>query len=158
MGTYLISVTAVVCLGVLLDIILPDGQMNKYVRSVFSLIVVLVLIAPLPQLLKKPLNFEIGIDDTIGDVIDDEFADSLNRYALTQKSIELQSVLMSEGIDATISAERKNGELKIYVKINTEVLSGNDRNIILERTLILTERKFGVNRENISVSWSGDGS
>ena len=65
---------------------------------------------------------------------------------------------MSEGIDATISAERKNGELKIYVKINTEVLSGNDRNIILERTLILTERKFGVNRENISVSWSGDGS
>lgn len=53
MGAWIISITGVICLGILLDIVLPDGKTTKYIRGAFSLIVILVIVSPLPSLLKK---------------------------------------------------------------------------------------------------------
>ena len=50
MSGWVLSVTAVVCLTVLLDIIMPDGQMKKYVKGIVSIIVIFVIVTPLASL------------------------------------------------------------------------------------------------------------
>ena len=43
MGAWIMSVVGVICLGVLLEIVLPSGKTTKYVRGTFSLLVVFVI-------------------------------------------------------------------------------------------------------------------
>lgn len=63
------SIVGVVAIGVLLDILLPSGEINKYIKGVFGIVVVFVIIIPLPKLVKGDfLNFfdasqEIEIDE-----------------------------------------------------------------------------------------------
>ena len=45
MRGYVLSVIGVVFLGVLVDGIMPDGEMNKYVKGMFSLIALCVLLS-----------------------------------------------------------------------------------------------------------------
>ena len=57
MSGWVLSVTAVVCLTVLLDIIMPDGQMKKYVKGIVSIIVIFVIVTPLASLAGKQPRF-----------------------------------------------------------------------------------------------------
>lgn len=52
MSAWLISIVGVVSLGVLIEIILPDGENTKYIRGIFSIIVIFVIISPLPKMMK----------------------------------------------------------------------------------------------------------
>lgn len=51
MGGWMIAIAGVVMLGVLIEIIMPEGESKKYIGGVFALIVVLVIVSPLPKLL-----------------------------------------------------------------------------------------------------------
>ncbi len=53
MNAWLLSIVGVVSLGVLLEILLADGETSKYIKGVFALAVVLVLVAPIPKFLNK---------------------------------------------------------------------------------------------------------
>lgn len=56
MNAWLLSIVGVVALGVLLEILLADGETAKYIKGVFALAVVLVLVAPLPKFLNKDFD------------------------------------------------------------------------------------------------------
>ena len=56
--TWIISVVGVILLSVLTDVLLPEGQMNKYVKGIFSILLIFVIIAPLADFLRK--DIEIG--------------------------------------------------------------------------------------------------
>lgn len=56
MNAWLLSIVGVVSLGVLLEILLADGETSKYIKGVFALAVVLILVAPLPKFLNKDFD------------------------------------------------------------------------------------------------------
>ena len=56
MNAWLLSIVGVVSLGVLLEILLADGETAKYIKGVFALAVVLILVAPLPKFLNKDFD------------------------------------------------------------------------------------------------------
>lgn len=56
MNAWLLSIVGVVSLGVLLEILLADGETAKYIKGVFALAVVLILVAPLPKFFNKDFN------------------------------------------------------------------------------------------------------
>lgn len=58
MNAWLLSIVGVVAIGVLLEILLEEGQTTKYIKGVFSLAVVFVIVAPLPKLLDKNFDFD----------------------------------------------------------------------------------------------------
>ncbi len=59
MGAWIISVVGVICLGVLLEIVLPEGQTTKYVRGAFSLLVVFVVASIVPTIAKADWNLDL---------------------------------------------------------------------------------------------------
>ncbi|MEG1608806.1 MAG: stage III sporulation protein AF [Clostridia bacterium] len=62
MKAWIIAIVGIVVLGVLLEIILSDGEVTKYIRGIFSIIVVVVIISPIAQMLSGNKKFEFNID------------------------------------------------------------------------------------------------
>lgn len=58
MNAWLLSIVGVVAMGVLLEILLGEGQTAKYIKGVFALAVVLVIVAPLPKFFDKNFDFD----------------------------------------------------------------------------------------------------
>lgn len=53
MSAWLLSIVGVVSLGVLIEIIMPEGEHSKYIKGIFSLIVVFVIVSPFPKLFSE---------------------------------------------------------------------------------------------------------
>ena len=61
MGKWVITVAGIAILSVLCDVILPEGQTRKYVKTVFGVVVSLVIIHPLIEV------FSNGFDASAAD-------------------------------------------------------------------------------------------
>ena len=71
MSGWLLGIVGVVTLDVLIEVLLPDGENSKYIRGIFSIIVIFVIISPLPKLAKgdyikgfSTSSESISIDDS----------------------------------------------------------------------------------------------
>ena len=55
MGAWLLKITGVIALSTLSSLLIPNGQTKKYVKGIFALITLFVLVSPLPKLLNDHL-------------------------------------------------------------------------------------------------------
>lgn len=62
MSAWLLSIVGVVALGVLIEIIMPEGEHSKYIKGIFSLVVIFVIVSPFPKLLSGN-GYEKFFDD-----------------------------------------------------------------------------------------------
>ncbi len=79
MSGWLIGIVGVVSLGVLIEVLLPEGENSKYIRGIFSIIVIFVIISPLPKLAKGDYikgfvtqKEEINIDESYYESVKDD--------------------------------------------------------------------------------------
>ena len=63
MTGYVLSVLGIVVAGILIDVIIPNGSINKYVKSIYSIFVVAVLINPIFKLVSKAKDFDFKYED-----------------------------------------------------------------------------------------------
>lgn len=105
---WIISIVGVICLGVLLEIVLPEGKTAKYVKGAFSLLVIFVMISPLPALLKgesaQNLADWLKVDDGYAAVAYLDYADRLEDAA--------EALLEKEGLLGEANAVIEDGVLK----------------------------------------------
>ena len=81
---WLLGVVGVVLLGVLADVLLPRGQMSKYVKGIFSVLLIFVLLSPIVTFFRQDMrltdliNFDAGSyerDDAYIELIETERQD-----------------------------------------------------------------------------------
>jgi hypothetical protein len=53
MSTWLLSVVGVTVIGVLVELLLTDSPMSKFVRSIYAFIILFVIVRPIPGFLKS---------------------------------------------------------------------------------------------------------
>ena len=152
MSGCVLSVTAVVCLTVLLDIIMPDGQMKKYVKGIVSIIVIFVIVTPLASL-------AVGkFDLTKGNItIDSDMLESLESTSDRYREIQLESMLSEDGITADVKIVSENGKKKVEVIIQNQVLSENEMNILKQKVKDTVTDFLCIDSGSVSVEVS-DGS
>ena len=152
MSGWVLSVTAVVCLTVLLDIIMPDGQMKKYVKGIVSIIVIFVIVTPLASL-------AVGkFDLTKGNItIDSDMLESLESTSDRYREIQLESMLSEDGITADVKVVSENGKKKVEVIIKNEVLSENEMNILKQKVSKTVAEFLDIDDSDVGVEVS-DGS
>ena len=152
MSGWVLSVTAVICLTVLLDIIMPDGQMKKYVKGIVSIIVIFVIITPLASI-------AVGdFDLTKGNItIDSEMLDNLESTSDRYRETQLEAMLSDDDITADVKIENDNGKKKVEVIIQNQVLSENEMNILKQKVKDTVTDFLGIDSGSVSVEVS-DGS
>ncbi len=109
-SSWLLSIACVVILSVLAEFILPEGQINKYIKVIFSFVIMLVIIMPLPKLFGKDINFSqlLGNYDS---ELQEDYLYQLNLDKVTAITDELNSKVEKEGM------------LNVRIRINANVLT-----------------------------------
>ncbi|NCA68462.1 MAG: hypothetical protein EOM87_10445 [Clostridia bacterium] len=54
--SWVLGIVGVILLSVLVDIILPNGQMNKYIKGIFAILFIYMLLTPIVSLVKNNLD------------------------------------------------------------------------------------------------------
>lgn len=113
------SIVGVVAIGVLLDILLPSGEINKYIKGVFGIVVVFVIIIPLPKLVKGDF---INFFDASQDIKIDEgyYSDSLKRRNEEREKATLdylKTVYDVKSIDIDYADNDFNKIIKVRVRV-----------------------------------------
>lgn len=124
MGAWVTSIVGVICLGILLDIVLPEGKTTKYIRGAFSLIVILAIVAPIPSLLKK--EWKINADVSAISQSEGEIGfDAANTFAQSYAQ-KCEQALKEKGIDAECEIDYADGVLK-SVSVKTQSRYDGDK-------------------------------
>lgn len=103
MGAWLLKITGVIALSALSSLLIPNGQTKKYVKGIFALITLFVLVSPLPKLLKSDFSGFPNAFDTAGELeIDETFLHGVatNTYKTRERNIE--KFLKEKGIEAKV--------------------------------------------------------
>lgn len=103
MGAWLLKITGVIALSTLSSLLIPNGQTKKYVKGIFALITLFVLVSPLPKLLKSDFSGFPNAFDTVSELeIDETFLYGVvtNAYKTQERNIE--KFLKEKGIESKV--------------------------------------------------------
>lgn len=131
MTKWLLSVVGVAFLGVLLDIIYPNGKTNAFCKSMFGIMTICIMISPLLTIKKNEYKIEL---------FDSEVVSTINSSKSEALKIQIENNLISDGV---------NG---VYVEIESN-LSKSDfeiENIFIDTSeLVLTENVTNINKYEV---------
>lgn len=115
-STWLLSIAGVVILGVLAEFVLPEGQMNKYTKVIFSFVILLVIILPLPKIFGKDFDFSKYSGES-EEILQEDYLEQINLDKLTEISESINKQIEESGIrnvEVSINANIFGKELEIY--------------------------------------------
>lgn len=84
MSGWLLNIIGIIFVGVLFEIILPDGKTNNFIKHVFTIFLLFTIISPISNFINN--NFTLNTDV---DVVDENFiyVTNLNKISELEKTI-----------------------------------------------------------------------
>ena len=135
MTEWLLSITGIILLSVLCEFVLPEGQINRYIRGIFAFFTIFVIISPLPKILNLDIDFSNYLS-SYNIELQEDYLNEINRSKLDAYLKDINLSLQEKGI--------KN--VKIMVKTD-------EKNIKIYEILVdLREMSFsdsGLNKESV---------
>lgn len=107
LSAWVLSIAGVVLLSVLVELILPSGAMNKYIKGIFAFIIMLVILTPIPKLLNQNIDISNFFNS---DVIqpDEDYIEQINLDKLSALQTEIEKEIENEGYQ----------NVKVYISSN----------------------------------------
>ena len=96
---YILSIVGIVFLSVLVDIIMPDGDMSKFIKGVFSIVALFVIISPAQKFFNKDFDIDKIIYDQTAVQIDSDYIEATTKQMKNQLEITLSVKLKDAGFD-----------------------------------------------------------
>lgn len=157
-SSWIMAIVGVSVLGVLVDLVMPNGQTKKYIKGIFAFIVVLVIISPLPNLLNKNFSIDdIFEEDAI--VIQEDFVYQVNRDRLETLENMIVVDLKEQGIGnitVNISANVFTNKMKIeavFVDLSQVVINQNLEHIDINELVAKSVLKYvSIDKNNIVIN------
>ncbi|MBO5394391.1 MAG: stage III sporulation protein AF [Clostridia bacterium] len=115
-SSWILSIAGIICLSVLVELVLPDGQMNRYIKGIFSFIVVFIIISPLPKLLNKNIDISSIFSYEQSFQLDEEYLYQLNLDKLNSLQSAIEKEIKTNGYENValyINADIFNNEMQI---------------------------------------------
>ena len=156
-ASYLLTIVGISVIGVIIEIIMPDGEMYKFVKGIFALFVTFTIIAPVPKLLNKSetvtapeykTNVEYSYDEEYVRFVNELYVDNQVREA--ERDIKRLT-----GIDTDVDMVCENKKiLEINVKADKQVISENDGHILFtDNVKMYFVTKFNIEAKQVNVVW-----
>ncbi len=101
MGQWVVTVAGIAILSVLCDVILPDGDTRKYVKTVVGIVVTLVMLQPIVNFIANP-NAQDFIPSSKNDVvIQQPYLDMVKDKQDKRQIKTIGDMLSARGIEVT---------------------------------------------------------
>ena len=150
---YVLSIAGVVFLGVMLDVISPEGKMNTFIKSIFSIFLLFVMTSPIVNLVSKNSLSKLFDTEVI---LQEEYLSEVNNQILNEYEHKLIKMIETKGIlniDVEITGnmtEENRSVEKVVVNTQNMVLINSDKHINKYEVITeCVEEILGVGREVI---------
>lgn len=128
---WVLSIAGIICCCVIIEFVLPEGQMNRYIKGILSFFIVLVVILPLPKLINSKNDYSniFNYQQNIG--VDEEYLYQLNLNKLNGLKNDVQAQFEKRGylnVEVYISADIFENQMSyksITVDLSRLVISQN---------------------------------
>ena len=114
MGKWVVTVAGIAIFSVLCDVILPEGQTRKYVKTVFGVVVTLVIVQPVIQLFNGDFS-GIFTSSNGSTTVQQQYIESVADRKLDNALKSITTILENNGVevkDVTVS------ENTVVVRLN----------------------------------------
>jgi len=134
-SAWLLSIVGIILISVIIEIIMPEGQTNKYIKGVLALFTVFVIVLPLPQLNISQINFNNWFNGGTASQVDENFVESVNEQKLAQYKSIIENTLYENGylgVTVTVEADTSKSNMTIsdvVVDLRLLVLTSEQLNI-----------------------------
>ena len=132
MAGYILSILGIVVAGVFIDIIIPSGTINKYIKSIYAIFVLAVIITPIIKFFNDNQGFNLEYQEY-------EINQNLINYIQTNKIEAMENNIVSDledegllNIDILINYSLDNNELSINsctINLGNLVISSDNQHI-----------------------------
>lgn len=158
MKSWIISIVCVVVLTVIFDLLLAEGATKKYIKGIMSVIVIAVIIAPLPGLLKKEIEFTDAFQQNQELSKDGDLLFRLYTAQYSQKERQIEEYIEEKGISGcqvsiNFSYDMSTLEIiSVLVSVENAVISEKGKNINISEVIIeAVQKAVSVNKERIMI-------
>lgn len=138
MSKWILSIVGMSFLGVVVETIIPNGKLNKFIKSMFSLFLLFVIISPLPKLFNRDISLSNNFDYKMDEIL----LVNINERKLNNYENAILNELKNRGIDnVSIQFEadttKSNFKIqKIYIDVCNVVLKNNAKHINISDTIV----------------------
>lgn len=131
---WIMSILGIVVLGTTVDLLMTKSRMKNIIRSVFATVSVLVIITPLPSLIRN--GVDISFSDMLGQIeLDTNFLDYADKMKINTMKAAIESALENDGISGVkveLTAEVHDNEItvqRVVIDLSDSVIKDNLANI-----------------------------
>lgn len=157
MSGWLLAIVGVIAIGVLLDIIIPEGETNKYIKGIFGIVVVLVIVSPLPKLFNSDFNFDEIFQGGKGYEIDETFTGEVAKERNEERQNKIKDLLIANNIlvkRVKIGIKNNDFDKVEYVKIfyDKSIINNDEQHInIVSKCKDIVIKNIKVDISEVSV-------
>ncbi len=153
MTVWLVSIVGIVALTLLVDIIVPQGESNKYIKGVLAAVATLVLVQPIPAVLNGSIDIEQYFqgEETF---LDEELARNLENIKSSQIETSVVNLLESKGVGNALVTVDFEDETNYTVTVNLKnvVIADNQKHIFNSKLVpAIIEKELGIPAERIKI-------
>ena len=148
--SYLYGIIASFSIMVLIDLIMPEGKMEKIVKAVSSLIIFLMLIHPLINFINSSKEIDISPNEEVSNAIE------IRSDSYTEHVIE--NLIKNEfNINVIVEINRKKNEYKSQIEFVSITYQNNDINTFDEHINLedkmseLVSNYLNIEREKVII-------
>lgn len=134
MSGYVLSILGIVLIGVIIEVVIPSGNISKYIKGIFSIFVVAVIISPVVTLISNKNNFKLTYTNY---ELDSELIEYIYSNRVKNIESEIENYLKQEGFDKI--------DIKIDFSIENDEITYNFCNVNLQN-LEISADKHHINK------------
>ena len=145
MSGYVLSILGIVLLGVIIDVIIPSGNISKYIKSVFSIFVVAVIISPVVNFLSNKNGIKLEYDNY---EMDKQLIEYIFAKRTENEENKIEIYLKDNGfngIDINLNYSINNNELEYIsctINLKNLVISADKQHINKYEFITKTVKDF----------------
>jgi len=125
---WILSIAGIICTSVIIEFVLPEGQMNKYIKGILSFFIVFVIILPIPKLIKSEQDYSNIFNYENNIVVDEDYLYQLNLDKINAVKEDIEKEILTRGY--------KNVEVFISADIFESKMTYKTTNVDLTRLVI----------------------
>ncbi|MFR6056225.1 MAG: hypothetical protein ACLUHK_06545 [Eubacteriales bacterium] len=155
MTEYILSIVSVILLTGAVGIILPEGKTGKFIKSVFAVATLVVILTPLINLKGQEVPAFGGNDDV---VYDEGYFDYIDYEKSESMSDTLEKILKDEGYESLVQVyyERVDNKFKVtkvLIFLQNPGISGQDEHIYIPSEIIQAVASYcGIGEDKVIVN------
>ena len=140
MTSWIVSVCGIALLSVLVDVILPDGKVQKYVQVVVGIVLTFALLSPISRIFAEKYSSNISIDNNFAEntFLQQEFLDGIEAQKNLARIRQVEQAISSVAIANASVSVKPNGYVLVQVRCSRQNL------YVLQSALSVVESKIMI--------------